>query len=141
MALQRPVKVTAQHLAVEEADGDLSGRSLGGKLLVARELDPLHGRERDPGGLVVLQATGIVNLHEEVRLVEVEIASHPLQRLVVEAADDYLSQEALTVVPLISPLACASPASSEARPCALGGLWLGAVRCDGRISCKPRCAC
>src|SRR5229473_2624445 len=77
-------------LAVEEANRDLARRGLRSQVLVAGQLHPLHRRERDPGGLVVLQTAGIVDLDQEVGLVEVEVASHPLEGFVVEKPDDYL---------------------------------------------------
>ena len=73
VALERSVEMAAQNLAIEEADRHLAGRSVG-QLLVALQLDPLDGGERNPGGFVVLQAAGVVNLDQEVGLVEIEIA-------------------------------------------------------------------
>src|SRR4029077_7734085 len=90
VSFERAVQMAAQHLAVEEPDRDLSGRGLRGKLLVARELNPLDRGQRDPRGLVVLEAAGVVDLDQEVRLVEIEIPSHPFQGLIVEKANDYL---------------------------------------------------
>src|SRR5207249_5361238 len=60
-----------------------------GELLVALELDPFDSRERDPGGLVVLEAPCVVDLDKEVGLVEIEVAGGALDRLVVEKAHDY----------------------------------------------------
>src|SRR5712692_5787206 len=82
--------MTAEHLAVEESDRDLARRGLRSQVLVAGQLHPLHRRERNPGGLVVLQTAGVVDLDQEVRLVEIEVASDPLEGFVVEKPHDYL---------------------------------------------------
>src|ERR1700687_3238788 len=124
MALERAVQVTTQHLAVQESDGDLAGRRLRVELLVARQLDPFDRCQRDPGGLVVLQATGVVRLDEEVGLVKIEITRNSFKSLVVEEANDYLGHITPTVT-LMSPHSCAR----------------GAARFDGRISYIPQCAC
>ena len=106
VALERAVEMSPEDLAVEEADGDLAGRRVR-QLLVALELDPFDGGQRDPGGLVVLQATGVVHLDEEVRLVEIEIAGHPFDGLVVEEAHDYPGHFIPTVLTLIWQHSCA----------------------------------
>src|SRR5882672_3619399 len=124
MPFERAVEVAAQHLAVEEPDRDLSGRGLGGELLVARKLHPLDGGQRDPGRLVVLQATGVVDFDQEVGFVEIKIPSHPFQGFVVEKAHDYLHVTP-TLLTLMPPHSCAR----------------AAFRCGGRISCTPRGAC
>src|SRR2546429_4515653 len=77
-----------KYLPVQEANRHLAGRRVG-QLLVALKLHPFHGRERDPGRLVVLQAAGVIDLDQEVRLVEIEIAGYALHGLVVEEPDDY----------------------------------------------------
>src|SRR5712691_1922381 len=76
--------------AVQEADRDLASRSLGSQVRVARQLNPFHSRERDPGRLVVLEPACVIDLDQEVGLVEIEIASDAFEGLVVEKADDYL---------------------------------------------------
>src|SRR5438445_511928 len=90
VSLERAVEVAAQHLAVEEADRNLSGRSLRSQVRIAGQLDPFHGCKRDPGRLVVLEPAGIVDLDQEVRFVEIEIASDPFEGFIIEKADDYL---------------------------------------------------
>src|SRR5437879_13547789 len=90
MPFQGAVQMAAQHLAVEEPDRHLAGRSFGGEILVSGQLHPLHRRQRYPGGLVILQAAGVVDIDQEVRLVEIEITGDPLEGLIVEKADDYL---------------------------------------------------
>src|SRR5438309_8261701 len=90
MPLEGAVEMASQHLTIEETDRHLSGRRLRGKVLIARQLDPFHGREGDPGGLVVLQPARIVDLDQEVGLVEIKVPGDPLERFVVEKADDYL---------------------------------------------------
>src|SRR5712692_1708871 len=106
VTLQRAVEMAAQNLAVEEADRHLA-RGRVGELLVALKLDPLDRGQRDPGGFVVLQAAGIVDLDQEVRLVEIEIASDPFHGLVVEKADDYPGHLIPTVLTLIELHSCA----------------------------------
>ena len=88
--LQRPVKVAPQDLPIQEPDRHLPGGRLGRQIRIACQFDPLHSGEGDPGRLVVVQAAGIVDLHEEVRLVEIEVARDPLESLIVEKANDYL---------------------------------------------------
>src|SRR5258708_20395339 len=83
--------MTAQHLAVEESDRDLAGRRLRSQVLVAGQLHPLHRRQRDPGGLVVLQTAGIVDLDQEVGLVEIEVPADSLEGFIVEKPHDSLS--------------------------------------------------
>src|SRR5258708_22244992 len=80
----------AQHLAVEESDRDLAGRRLRSQVLVAGQLHPLHRRQRDPGGLVVLQTAGIVDLDQEVGLVEIEVPGDSLEGFIVDKPHDYL---------------------------------------------------
>src|SRR5438445_13694113 len=82
--------MASQHLTIEETDRHLSGRRLRGKVLIARQLDPFHGREGDPGGLVVLQPAPIVDLDQEAGRVEIKVPGDPFERFVVEKADDYL---------------------------------------------------
>src|SRR4029077_10275934 len=68
---------------------------------------------------------GVVDLDQEVRLVEIEIPSHPFQGLIVEKANDYLCHLTPTLLTLTPPHSCA-PA---------------AFRCVGRISYTPPGAC
>src|SRR5712691_6067290 len=84
-----PVAVSLER-AVEEANRDLAGRGLGSQVRISRQLDPLHRRERDPSGFVVLEPAGVVDLDQEVGFVEIEIAGDPFEGLIVEKADDYL---------------------------------------------------
>src|SRR2546430_4928629 len=100
VALQRAVQVAPEHLAVEETDRHLAGWRVG-QLLVALKLDPLHRGERNPGRLVVLEAAGVVHLDQEVGFVEIEVAGHALNGLVVEEPDDYSSHFIPTVLTLI----------------------------------------
>src|SRR2546426_12784271 len=95
--------MSPEDLAVEEADGDLARRRVR-QLLVALKLDPFDGGQRDPGRLVVLQATGVVHLDEEVRLVEIEIAGHPFNGLVVEEGHEYPGHLLPNVLTHILPL-------------------------------------
>src|SRR5258708_24069403 len=90
VSLKRAIEVAPQDLPVQEADRDLTGRGFGGQVRIAGQLNPLHRRERDPGRLVVLEPAGVVDLDQEVRFVEIEIASDPFEGLIVEKADDYL---------------------------------------------------
>src|SRR5207248_11424440 len=100
MPLQRAVEMTSQHLSVQEADRHLA-RGRVGELLVPLQLDPLHRRERNPGGLVVLETARVVDLDQEVGLVEVEVACDPFDGLVVEKPDDYPGHGIPTVLTLM----------------------------------------
>src|SRR5487761_311954 len=88
--LQRAVQVAPQDLPIEEPDRHLSGRRLRREVRIAGQLNPFHGGQRDPGGLVVVQAAGVVDLDQEIGLVEVEVARYALQSLVVKKPNDYL---------------------------------------------------
>src|SRR3989475_8463023 len=100
VALQRAVQVAPEHLAVEGTDRHLAGWCVG-QLLVALKLDPFHRGERNPGRLVVLEAAGVIHLDQEVGFVEIEVAGHALNGLVVEEPDDYSSHFIPTVLTLI----------------------------------------
>src|SRR5205814_201543 len=82
--LQGAVEVAPEHLPVQEANGDLPGRSLGSEIGIDGQLDPLDRGHGDPGGLVVLEPPAVVDLDQEVGLIEVEVAGGALQSLVVE---------------------------------------------------------
>src|SRR5713226_4156813 len=90
MSLQRPVQMTAQHLAIEEPDRHLARRGLRSEVLVAGQLHPLHRGKGDPGRLVVLQPAGVVDLDQEVGLIEIEVPGDPLEGLIVKEPHDYL---------------------------------------------------
>src|SRR3954471_22976794 len=106
MAFQSPIEMPTQNLAIEEADGHLACWRVG-QLLVALKLDPFDRGQRDPCGLVVLEAAGVIHLDQEVRLVEIEVAGNPFDGLVVEEAHDYPGHLTPTVLTLIWQHSCA----------------------------------
>src|SRR2546428_113730 len=103
----RTIRPASAKLEARQAQRSLGGVLVVGRQAVALKLDPFDGGQRDPGRLVVLQATGVVHLDEEVRLVEIEIAGHPFDGLVVEEAHDYPGHFIPTVLTPIWQHSCA----------------------------------
>src|SRR4029077_16417386 len=139
VALQRSVEVAPKHLAVQESNRDFARRSLGGQLRVARQLDPLDRGQRDPGCLVVLQPSSVVDLDQEVWLVEVEIARHPFQGLIVEKAHDYLGHVITYCTnPGLSTLLRTRRRPSRRAHLMQSVMWLRTASACGRLSLPAR---